>query len=97
MVALFEKIRRETIQESLMAQTGPRSHLDCTPWTPFTVQDLFIIHEVESFVPLDDDYFNKQVERSGIEIAGSMEIGHGLKRGQDWVEVQGSQTKKARN
>ncbi|KAK3306039.1 uncharacterized protein B0T15DRAFT_216863 [Chaetomium strumarium] len=96
LIPVLERLRCWIISTSCMAQTD-RSHQNCTPWTPFTLQDIFAICKVEDFVSFDEDYFKKQAEKSGIKASGSMKVGNNLRRGNHGDVAERPQRKKARN
>ncbi|KAK4236626.1 hypothetical protein C8A03DRAFT_16762 [Achaetomium macrosporum] len=50
----LENMRRSVIAESGMSERQGGAHRDCTPWTPFTLDDIFTEHRVKDLVPFNE-------------------------------------------
>jgi hypothetical protein len=63
----MEGIRTTAIGESRMRKKE-NAHKACTPWTPFGLEDILRICPVGCAVPIDTAAFQKQAEKTGLDV-----------------------------
>ncbi|KAL2017484.1 hypothetical protein VTK56DRAFT_2080 [Thermocarpiscus australiensis] len=68
MVAKLNTVHRATIEESTMEFRQNGLHAQCVPWVAFTLTDISAAHKLGDLVPLKEEYFQKQAEKSGLKI-----------------------------
>lgn len=66
-VRIVESARLATISESKMNRRQGGAHVNCTPWARFSLNDILAAHKLEDLIPVDEEYFKQQAEKSGLK------------------------------
>jgi hypothetical protein len=62
----LENMRTFVISSSGISERDVGAHRDCTPWTSFTVEDIFAEHRVKDLIPINESLFVRRALAAGL-------------------------------